>query len=146
MAFLLAIGPAGPEANAQRAPSNTGAKGEDDYRYGLQAARRGEHKAAIRYFKRAEKAGGLKGRRAVALFVNRGLVWHFMGKYKKAVADYDTALKLFPGNPIALNNRGWAREKLGQKQAAIRDYRAALKINPKMQRTRDNLKRLGVKP
>ena len=123
-----------------------GAAGEDDARYGLQASREGKLEAALRYFKRAIKAGGLKGNALAAVYVNRGLTYYRLGKPKKAIVDYNTALKITPRNAYAFNNRGLAYEKLGRRYDAIRDYRTALKIDGTLWRTKANLERLGIKP
>lgn len=123
-----------------------GPKGEDDARYGEDASKKGKFQEALRYFKRAIEAKGLKGYRLSAVYVNRGLTYYRMAKYKKAMADFDMAIKLVPRNPYAYNNRGLVYEKLGRRDLAIRDYRTALKIDPRLWRTKVNLERLGVRP
>jgi len=123
-----------------------GPAGEDDARYGMQASREGKLEAALRYFKRAINAGGLKGNELAAVYVNRGLTYYRLNKPKKAIVDYNTALKMTPRNAYAFNNRGLAYEKLGRRSEAIRDYRRALKIDSTLWRTKVNLERLGIKP
>jgi len=123
-----------------------GPKGEDDARYGVEASKKGKLRDAIGYFKRAIEAGELKGYQLSAVYVNRGFTYYRMAKYQKAIADYDTALKILPKNPFAYNNRGLVYEKLGKRELAIRDYRMALKIDPTLWRTKTNLERLGVTP
>ena len=67
--------------------------------------------------------------RAEAL-ANRGSAFDDQDKYDEAIADYDAALKLSPGDPAVLILRGNAYDAKGDKQKAIADYTAAIKINP----------------
>jgi tetratricopeptide (TPR) repeat protein len=138
LAVVLAVGAPGRVL--------AGPAGEDDARYGMDASKKGKLREALGYFKRAIQAGGLKGHRLAAVYVNRGLTYHRMAKYTKALADYRTALKITPRNAYAYNNRGLTYEKLGRRALAIRDYRAALKIDPTLWRTKINLERLGGRP
>jgi len=123
-----------------------GPPGEDDARYGMEASKQGKLREALGYFKRAIQAKGLKGHQLSAVYVNRGLTYYRLAKYNKAIADFNTALKIVPKNAYAFNNRGLAHEKMGNRVLAIRDYRAALKIDPTLWRTKTNLERLGVRP
>ena len=133
---------------ALASPSLTlaGPAGEDDARYGVEASKKGKLREALGYFKRAIQAKGLKGYQLSAVYVNRGLTYYRLAKYEKAIADFNTALKIVPKNPFAFNNRGLTYEKLGKRELAIRDYRMALKIDPTMWRTKVNLERLGARP
>jgi tetratricopeptide (TPR) repeat protein len=54
-----------------------------------------------------------------------------MEEYNLALADLQAALKLVPGYPEALNNRGIVHQKLNKLDEAIADFTAALKIDPK---------------
>jgi tetratricopeptide (TPR) repeat protein len=119
---------------------------EDAQRYGIEEMKKQRWRAALRFFTRAVKLGEIKGEAAAGLYLNRGITLHFLGKFKKAIADYNLAIKLKRNYGRAYNNRGWAYEKLGQRALAIRDYRRALAIDPKLLRPRDNLIRLGEKP
>jgi len=121
-----------------------GPAGEDDARYGMEASKQGKLREALGYFKRAIQAKGLKGHELSAVYVNRGLTYYRLAKYTKAIADFDTALKIVPKNAYAFNNRGLTYEKLGRRALAIRDYRSALKIDPSLWRTKTNLERLGA--
>lgn len=123
-----------------------GPPGEDDARYGVEASKKGKLREALGYFKRAIQAKGLKGYQLSAVYVNRGLTYYRLAKYHKAIADFDTAIKILPKNAYAYNNRGLTYEKLGKRKLAIRDYRMALKIDPTLWRTKTNLERLGVRP
>ena len=53
-----------------------------------------------------------------------------LGKYEKAIADFDVALRLNPQNATAYNNRGAAKFHLGQHQEALADFDEALHLNP----------------
>ena len=130
------------------APMNVlaGPAGEDDARYGMEASKQGKLREALGYFKRAIQARGLKGHQLSAVYVNRGLTYYRMAKYNKAIADFNTALKIVPKNAYAYNNRGLTHEKMGNRALAIRDYRTALKIDPTLWRTKTNLERLGARP
>jgi tetratricopeptide (TPR) repeat protein len=127
-------------------PARAGTPGEDDARYGVEASKKGKLREALGYFKRAIQAKGLKGYQLSAVYVNRGLTYYRLAKYQKAIADFNTALKIVPKNAYAYNNRGLTYEKLGKRKLAIRDYRMALKIDPTLWRTKTNLDRLGVQP
>jgi tetratricopeptide (TPR) repeat protein len=123
-----------------------GPPGEDDARYGVEASKKGKLREALGYFKRAIQANGLKGYQLSAVYVNRGFTYYRLAKYEKAIADFNTALKILPKNPYAYNNRGLVYEKLGKRELAIRDYRMALKIDPTLWRVKTNLERLGATP
>jgi tetratricopeptide (TPR) repeat protein len=123
-----------------------GPPGEDDARYGVEASKKGKLQDALGYFKRAIQAKGLKGYQLSAVYVNRGLTYYRLAKYQKAIADFNTAIKILPKNAYAYNNRGLTYEKLGKPALAIRDYRIALKIDPTLWRTKTNLERLGAQP
>ena len=49
-----------------------------------------------------------------------------------------------PGDANAHRTRGEIYEKLGMRPQAIADYRATLKIDPRQQRAKAGLARLGV--
>ena len=52
------------------------------------------------------------------------------GEPDKAIADYDAALALAPGHPLALYNRGNALRALGRNAEAIASYDRALSVMP----------------
>ncbi len=128
------------------APVLASSASEDAQRYGIVEMKKQRWRAALRFFTRAVKLGEMKGESAAGLYLNRGITYHYLGKFKKAIADYNLAIKLKRNYGYAYNNRGWAYEKLGEKALAIRDYRRALAINPALLRPKDNLIRLGEKP
>ncbi len=128
------------------APALASSASEDAQSYGIMEMKKGRWRTALRFFTRAIKLGQMEGEQAAGVYLNRGITYHYLGKFKKAVADYNRAIKLKRNYGYAYNNRGWSYEKLGQKALAIRDYRRALAIDPALRRPKDNLIRLGEKP
>ena len=74
-----------------------------------------------------------------------GRAWTYLklGKAAEALADAQTAVKLHPNAGYALDVRGHALEALGRREEAIADYRRALALEPRLQGSRQGLKRLG---
>lgn len=64
-------------------------------------------------------------------FSNRCNAMQARGEQTSAIADCDAAVRLDPGNELALIGLGLARHDLGELAAAILDYTAALAINPR---------------
>lgn len=52
------------------------------------------------------------------------------GSYEKAIASYDSFLKLEPHNIKSIYNRGRAYEELGRFEEAVSDYERVLEIDP----------------
>ncbi|HEX9428045.1 MAG TPA: tetratricopeptide repeat protein, partial [Candidatus Polarisedimenticolia bacterium] len=52
------------------------------------------------------------------------------------------SLRLYPGDPWALNNRGLAYLQGGKRQKALRDFEAALKIDPELEPAKRNFEAL----
>ncbi len=63
---------------------------------------------------------------------SRGLVYLRLGKYAKAIGDYDAALALDPKIAWSLYGRGLARQHLGQTAAGEADIAAARALEPKI--------------
>ena len=59
-----------------------------------------------------------------------GCQYLLQGRYKAAMADFDKALQLKPGNAVALNRRGEAKRMLGRYEEAIADFDKALQLEP----------------
>ena len=78
----------------------------------------------------------------------QGRAWAYlkMGKADLGLADVERSLQIKPDDARALDTRGHINEALGRKQEAIGDYRRALGMEPRMQGSRDGLKRLGTTP
>jgi tetratricopeptide (TPR) repeat protein len=62
--------------------------------------------------------------------VARGIAYHRLGDYRRAVADYSHGLRLDRGNYYAYYNRGLAHGELGDRRSAIADFTAAIRIQP----------------
>src|SRR5437763_4743396 len=63
-------------------------------------------------------------------YVNRGLAKHRKGDFNGAIADYDRALVLNPGDAATYSHRGAAKDGKRDFEAAITDFNTALSINP----------------
>ncbi|HEV2285238.1 MAG TPA: aspartyl protease family protein [Steroidobacteraceae bacterium] len=72
-----------------------------------------------------------RGQKTAGFFDSRGLVYLRLGKYDKAIADYDSALALSPQIAWSLYGRGLAERHLGQ-PAAQADIAAAKALYPKI--------------
>ena len=71
----------------------------------------------------------LSGCRAAA-HLSQGNEHYELGRYEKAAADYDEAIRLRPDLAEAYNNRGVAHYELGRHEAAIADYDKAIRQSP----------------
>ncbi len=58
-----------------------------------------------------------------------GYTLRHLGKFKEAISAYNTALKLKPDYPEALQYRGIAHLKAGDRDAAQRDYLALVRLD-----------------
>jgi predicted Zn finger-like uncharacterized protein len=71
---------------------------------------------------------------------------HYKNKrYNKAVAEYNKALQIDPGNPQAYFGRARCRLNTGQYDKAIADFNKAVKFNPNYSKAYDNLGWLYMK-
>lgn len=68
------------------------------------------------------------------------------GQQKRALADYDKAIAIFPYDANLYVERARTREWLGQKKRAIRDYKKALELDPNNQFAQSGLYTLGEGP
>ena len=60
-----------------------------------------------------------------AAYYSRGLAHAELGRYEKAIAEYDEAIRLRPDYVEAYNSRGTAHAELGRHEKAIADYDVA---------------------
>ena len=106
----------------------------------------GEERGNIEICTKLINSGRLSGKKLATAYNNRGVNYAGLEQYKKAIADYDRAIKLDPREPYFYFNRAFAHEQLKQRARAIADYRMVLKLNPKDPDARSALKRLGARP
>ncbi len=68
--------------------------------------------------------------RASLILHNRGLAYHHLGDYERAIADYTEVICLDPEYAYAYYNRGLAYRKLGDYENAIADCTEAIYLDP----------------
>jgi tetratricopeptide (TPR) repeat protein len=73
---------------------------------------------------------------------SRGFVYLKLGRPREAIADYDTEIKVNPGNPYSLFGRGIAKRVIGDPAGARADIAAATVIDPAITET---MAKLGVR-
>lgn len=61
-----------------------------------------------------------------------GNIYNEGGKYKKALTNFNTALKLNPNLAEAYNNRGVCYQHMHNYRAAIQDYTSAINADPRL--------------
>ena len=71
-------------------------------------------------------------------YYNRGLAWHSLKLFYKAIVDFDRALELRHNDPDVLYSRGLAYEKTGQFGLALSDMQSA--AGKKNRLAKDHLK------
>ncbi len=123
--------PTQPETGAQIATADGEVNPKAEYRAGQEAARTGNHDAAILHYTRAIDSGKLKSGQLLRAHRNRASAYAGKGEYEKAIADYTSVIEINPFDSVAYNNRGYAYNKLSQRDEAIADSSKAIEINPK---------------
>lgn len=76
-----------------------------------------------------DRAISINKTNAVA-FVRRALIWVAKDDPKRAMVDYDEALRLDPRNPFALYHRGRLKKRLGDDAGGDADIARAKQIKP----------------
>ncbi len=72
-------------------------------------------------------------------FSNRGVFFKEQEKdYTRALADYNTAIELYPNNPGTYYNRGLLREELKDFAGAIEDYTSTILLDPENAKAYNN--------
>ncbi len=61
---------------------------------------------------------------------NRGVTYHRLGQYARAVGDFSTAIDLYPAFAEAYLWRGFCKAEMGQKALANDDIRRAFELGP----------------
>lgn len=85
----------------------------DEVDKGYDAAMSGELDTAVYHYTKALESDGLsRSTKAVALN-NRGVVYQKMGRYRAALADFEAALVLVPGDGDVQRNRTVAAGRAG---------------------------------
>jgi tetratricopeptide (TPR) repeat protein len=88
-------------------------------------------------YEKTEKADRLKA------LVARGGALTRKGEVERAIADYDAAIRLEPGQADLFNARGELWWKKGDRPKALADFATAIKLNPDHPTARGNFKRLA---
>ena len=102
---------------------------------------RGDHAAAAAEYRKALDLDPLLS----AAWYNWGNDLLLAGRQREAIEKLDEALRLYPMDTWALNNRGRAWVALGKKSRARKDFEAALVIDPQFRPARRNLKAFDEK-
>jgi tetratricopeptide (TPR) repeat protein len=63
----------------------------------------------------------------------------------RAIADYDTSIKLDPKYATAYYNRGNSRRAAGDRDGAVADFQQALKLNPHLEQASEMLQEMDKK-
>ncbi len=76
----------------------------------------------------------------------QGRAWAYLktGKASEGLADAQRSLQIRPDAAQTLDTRAHIYEALGRREEAIADYRRALVIEPRLQGSREGLRRMGV--
>ena len=83
------------------------------------------------------RSGEYSGTMLGLIYSNRGLAYKGLGEYRRAIEDYDQALRINPGHAIAYNNRGFVYNVLawdlyleGRNAQALADVDRSLSDRP----------------
>lgn len=68
----------------------------------------------------------------------RGGQYYYKGLHKRAIRDYDQAIRLRPNYAHAINNRCWARAIVGRLNDALNDCNKAVELQPQIGNTFEN--------
>ena len=64
------------------------------------------------------------------VYQNRGAAFSNLGEHRRAIEDYDEAIRLNPNNILAYKNRGSAYLDLSQYQRAVEEFDEAIRRDP----------------
>jgi len=107
------------------------ARGLDEANAGLLAAQRGDDDAALQHYSAAIAAGDMSPHNVMLAYHNRGNTYQDKGEYRRAIPEYDIAIRLQPSYGEAWFGRGRARFALGEFPDAVMDFTQSLKLDPK---------------
>jgi tetratricopeptide (TPR) repeat protein len=79
----------------------------------------------------------------IKALIARGAAYDRNDQPERAIADYDTVLRLDPSLADIFNARGELRRKQGDRPRALADFAAAIKLNPHHEAARANHKSLA---
>ena len=77
-------------------------------------------------------SGKWTGKNLAPAYFNRGVAYLKLGKYARAIEDFDRAVKLDPEFALAYSNRGGVYIELGKYTRAIEDLDQAIRIDPEL--------------
>ncbi|MDX1574953.1 MAG: tetratricopeptide repeat protein, partial [Kiloniellales bacterium] len=97
---------------------------------GLDSHQAGNYDEAIEFYTLAIEAGDLPDRSLAYVYNNRGASYRNLGRYNKAIEDYDAAIRLNPDYATAFYNRGIAYDRKGFYGLAIDDFDTAIRLDP----------------
>lgn len=103
----------------------------DSFAEGQAALKRGDYSEAIRLFTLDIQSGQNTPENLAVVYNQRGLAYRRSGQPDKAIADYNRAMKLAPGDADLYNNRGIAYKAKGDLRRALADYNQAIELNPR---------------
>ena len=63
-------------------------------------------------------------------FADRAQAWRNKGKYDRAIADFEIAIRKHSDDPRLYLGRGFCRRRLGEYAAALSDYEATMRLDP----------------
>jgi Tetratricopeptide repeat/TPR repeat len=119
-----------PQKTSLRKPGSTGAIGDADWSQKAMALWQNGK------FKNPKKAADYWGRairskqNTAEAYNNRGLAYHELKQYDKAIKDYNQAIRLAPAQVAAYNNRGNSYYEIDEYQLALADFNQSLKRKP----------------
>jgi len=87
----------------------------------------------------------LRDNQYAAAYFSMGWILMQQDSLEKALRQFDLVTKIEPNAADAYYNRGLCNEEMKKKQEAINDYKQALIFDPKYQKAKIGLQRLGIK-
>lgn len=78
------------------------------------------------------RSGKALGPNLAVAYTNRGIAYASAGDHKRALADFDEAIRLAPDSPFPYYNRGNAYYDRQDFERALADYNAAIERGPEL--------------
>ncbi len=92
----------------------------DEFDRAWDAAAEGRFETAAYHYTSAIESGALSREDRSVAYNNRGVAWARLGYFDRALADFDAALSLAPGDSILFTNiQSARREAVGQRGDAV---------------------------